>query len=97
MLPMKTMSDIVFTHGDLRPANIMDELDQDGSYKICGIIDWERSGFYPVYWEFLKATNNMSPVDADGWYLYLPECIRRPEGSDQRWLIDRSIWDKHVA
>ena len=47
MLPMDNISDNIFTHSDLRPANIMVALDQDCSYKICGIIDWERSGFYP--------------------------------------------------
>ncbi|KNG47858.1 phosphotransferase enzyme family protein [Stemphylium lycopersici] len=41
---------IVFTHGDLRPDNI---IVKDG--RITGIIDWEMSGWYPDYWEFAKA------------------------------------------
>jgi hypothetical protein len=40
----------VFSHGDLDPSNIMVK---DGS--ISGIIDWEHSGFYPVWYEYLKA------------------------------------------
>ncbi|CRL22355.1 Protein kinase-like domain [Penicillium camemberti] len=41
---------IVFTHGDLRLQNIMVN---DGS--VSGILYWEFSGWYPEYWEFLKA------------------------------------------
>lgn len=41
---------IVFTHGDLRVANIMVN---NGSVR--GIVDWEFSGWYPAYWEFSKA------------------------------------------
>ena len=40
----------MFTHGDLRFANIMVK---DGS--VSGIVDWEFSGWYPEYWEFCKA------------------------------------------
>ncbi|KAF2280389.1 phosphotransferase enzyme family protein [Westerdykella ornata] len=41
---------IVFTHGDLRPANI---IVKDG--RVAAIIDWEMAGWYPEYWEFAKA------------------------------------------
>ncbi|KAI4945583.1 hypothetical protein J4E91_007926 [Alternaria rosae] len=41
---------IVFTHGDLRPDNI---IVKDG--RVAAIIDWEMSGWYPEYWEFAKA------------------------------------------
>lgn len=41
---------IYFTHGDLRPPNIMVK---DGY--VVAIIDWELSGWYPEYWEFAKA------------------------------------------
>ncbi|KAL4961130.1 kinase-like protein [Aspergillus stella-maris] len=41
---------IVFTHGDLRLANIMVNY---GS--VTGIVDWEFSGWYPEYWEFAKS------------------------------------------
>lgn len=36
-----------FTHGDLTNVNI---IVKDGH--LAGIIDWEVSGFYPVWWEF---------------------------------------------
>ena len=37
---------IAFAHGDLGPHNI---LWKDG--RIVAIIDWERSGRFPEYWE----------------------------------------------
>jgi aminoglycoside phosphotransferase (APT) family kinase protein len=42
--------EIVFTHGDLRPQNIMIK-----NGNVVAIIDWELSGWYPEYWEFAKA------------------------------------------
>ena len=42
--------DIVFTHGDFRPANIIVK----GSL-VTAIIDWELAGWYPEHWEFVKA------------------------------------------
>jgi aminoglycoside phosphotransferase (APT) family kinase protein len=56
----------VFTHGDVRPANIMVHLDEDGAWKVAGVIDWERSGFYPEYWESVKVTNNLRLPDNEG-------------------------------
>jgi aminoglycoside phosphotransferase len=46
---LRTDHEIVFTHGDFAPRNI---LVKDG--KITGILDWEYSGWYPEYWEFIK-------------------------------------------
>lgn len=42
--------EIVLTHNDLHPRNI---IVKDG--KVVAIIDWELSGFYPEYWEYVKA------------------------------------------
>jgi tRNA A-37 threonylcarbamoyl transferase component Bud32 len=42
--------EIVLTHGDMSPRNI---LVQDG--KIVAILDWEMAGYYPEYWEYVKA------------------------------------------
>ena len=86
---------VVFSHGDLRPANIMVQPDQQGGYNVSAILDWEMSGFYPDYWESVKATNTMAPQEEDDWYLYLPTGAS-PTNYPLNWLVDRK-WDVHVA
>ena len=80
----------VFTHGDLHPGNIIVEQDEEGGWKVAGIIDWERSGFYPAYWEAVKMTNCLAPMDANDWYLYLPESDA-PQQYAIEWLVDRLL------
>ncbi|KAL3420399.1 hypothetical protein PVAG01_08898 [Phlyctema vagabunda] len=41
---------IRFAHGDFRPPNI---IIQNGH--VAGILDWELGGWYPEYWDFVKA------------------------------------------
>ncbi|KAL2179727.1 kinase-like domain-containing protein [Thermothelomyces heterothallicus CBS 202.75] len=76
---------LVMTHGDLHPRNIMvrwESGDEDGAnldrgeekrIRITALIDWEMSGWYPEYWEFVKAlsTINMREKLSD-WFEYLP-------------------------
>ncbi|RAH58862.1 hypothetical protein BO85DRAFT_511198 [Aspergillus piperis CBS 112811] len=43
---------------------------------ITGIIDWEMCGWYPEYWEYLKALNTIFPgCDCEDWWEYLPTTI----------------------
>ncbi|KAI8657860.1 APH domain-containing protein [Fusarium keratoplasticum] len=49
---------IVFTHCDLTSRNI---LVQDE--KIQGLVDWEDSGWYPEYWEYVKFFQRMADKD----------------------------------
>lgn len=42
--------DTVLTHNDFTPRNI---LVKDGN--VVALLDWELSGFYPDYWEYVKA------------------------------------------
>ncbi|BCS02677.1 uncharacterized protein AKAW2_60941A [Aspergillus luchuensis] len=43
---------------------------------ITGIIDWETCGWYPEYWEYLKALNTIFPgCDCEDWWEYLPTTI----------------------
>lgn len=42
--------EILLTHNDLHPRNI---IVRDG--KVAAILDWELAGFYPEYWEYVKA------------------------------------------
>ncbi|EEP79187.1 predicted protein [Uncinocarpus reesii 1704] len=46
-------AEVVFTHADLHPSNIL--VSEDSPSKISAIIDWRQSGWYPDYWEFCKA------------------------------------------
>jgi len=49
-----------FTHGDLTDVNIMVE---NGS--LTGIIDWERSGYFPVWWEYASTSISNSKDDRE--------------------------------
>lgn len=95
----KSAAKIVFTHGDLRRANIMVRRDGDnnnhGKWSVVAIVDWEASGFYPEYWECIKATNNLSPRDVTDWYQYLPGSAS-PDSYSTYWLIDR-LWDRNMV
>ncbi|KAK5632414.1 hypothetical protein RRF57_008128 [Xylaria bambusicola] len=60
---LPTPARCVFTHGDIRPANIMMEIDSNGRWRFSGIIDWESSAFYPEYWESVKMMNNLTHIE----------------------------------
>lgn len=47
---MPTAAPYTFTHGDLTNVNIMVE-----NGNLAGILDWESSGYFPVWWEFTCA------------------------------------------
>ncbi|QUC16612.1 uncharacterized protein UV8b_00853 [Ustilaginoidea virens] len=49
---------IVLSHCDLTPRNI---LVQDG--RITGLVDWEDSGWYPEYWEYVKFFHRTADKD----------------------------------
>ncbi|KUL89319.1 hypothetical protein ZTR_03623 [Talaromyces verruculosus] len=57
--PARRGHEIVFTHADLNPRNILVDrvVQRDGSrsWKVTGIVDWETSGYYPEYWDYTKA------------------------------------------
>ncbi|KKY23822.1 putative phosphotransferase family protein [Phaeomoniella chlamydospora] len=84
----------VFTHGDLRPDNIMVDLSSSGDYSVTGIIDWEDGGFYPYYHECTKATNTLHSDEKSDWYQYLPPCVA-PHTFPVWWLVDR-LWDRNI-
>ncbi|CZT14630.1 uncharacterized protein RCC_00602 [Ramularia collo-cygni] len=58
---MRVGNRIVFTHADLSPRNI---IVRDG--RICALLDWEYSGWYPEYWEYIKFFDR--PTGCKGWY-----------------------------
>ena len=56
---------LVFTHHDLAPRNIL----VDAKGQLC-ILDWEFSGFYPVYFEYAAMMNFHFPENW-GWFARL--------------------------
>ncbi|KAK2813997.1 hypothetical protein FQN50_000401 [Emmonsiellopsis sp. PD_5] len=52
--------EIVPTHSDFSPRNILVRGDQ-----VVAILDWEMAGFYPAYWEYVKALYH--PAWQSGW------------------------------
>ncbi|ERF74380.1 hypothetical protein EPUS_02067 [Endocarpon pusillum Z07020] len=80
---------IVMTHGDLHPKNIMVTWDgctasgpqshvpnAEIRIQITSLLDWEFSGWYPQYWEFVKALNTIGRRDPmSDWIEYLPPSI----------------------
>ncbi len=79
----------MFTHADLHPRNVMVIIDTpDGGMELSGIIDWEASGYYPEYWEHLKAVNTRTIKDTSDWWDYLPPSIL---GYDHDLVLDRVI------
>lgn len=46
---LQTNHRIVFTHADLKPHNII-----VANGRIAGLVDWEFSGWYPEWWEYVK-------------------------------------------
>ncbi|KAF8584452.1 kinase-like protein [Ramaria rubella] len=79
---------IVFSHADLHPRNVMVVDGLSGIVELSGILDWEASGFYPEYWEQLKAMNTRSIKDMSDWWDYLPPSIL---GYDHELMLDRVI------
>ncbi|GBE87271.1 Protein kinase-like domain protein [Sparassis crispa] len=51
-----------FCHGDLKPRNVV--VSEKGD--LVSVLSWGRAGFWPAYWEWLKA-NDRAWEDARGW------------------------------
>lgn len=62
---------IRFTHADIAPRNIMVE-----NGRITGIIDWEEAGWYPEYWEYIKAMYAVGGDWAIKWPLYIDKYLK---------------------
>ncbi|KAJ9316053.1 hypothetical protein DTO271D3_3629 [Paecilomyces variotii] len=55
---VKDGHNIVFTHGDLAPRNIL--VDDEGH--VTAILDWELGGWYPEHWEYIKGHAHLRPM-----------------------------------
>ncbi|KAJ5481848.1 hypothetical protein N7475_000660 [Penicillium sp. IBT 31633x] len=49
--------EIVFTHADLSPRNILVE-----GGRVTAILDWEYAGWYPEHWEYIQALRQLKPM-----------------------------------
>jgi hypothetical protein len=66
MLPRSTRS--VFTHADIAPRNII--VNSEG--EIAALLDWERAGWYPEYWELARIIGPSSDFeDFQEWMVKL--------------------------
>ncbi|KAH7323907.1 kinase-like domain-containing protein [Rhexocercosporidium sp. MPI-PUGE-AT-0058] len=92
-LPPPT-EDSVFTHGDVRLANIMVKANEDNNYVVSGIIDWEDSGFYPESFESTRVLYLFYMHTDTDWYAYIPACIS-PARHPVRWLVNR-LWEHTI-
>jgi len=90
----RPIEDCVFTHGDVRMANIIVKADDDNNYVVSGIIDWEDSGFYPEYFESTKLLFTFTMHTETDWYAYLPASIS-PARHPVRWLVNR-LWEHTI-
>ncbi|KAF7712790.1 Uncharacterized protein PECH_002803 [Penicillium ucsense] len=75
----------VFTHGDLQRKNIMvcEKKNQAGEEASLVIIDWEKSGWYPRYWEYCLAVCALRWDD--DWALWV-DSILTPFVHESAWL-----------
>lgn len=87
----------IFTHGDYQRKNIMvQRLDNHlesphlSTWQIH-ILDWEKSGWYPTYWEYAIATCALQWND--DWCLWIQEALD-PYPSEAAWLqtIRLELW-----
>lgn len=69
-----------YTHGDLTNVNIMVE---DGS--LTGIIDWEMSGYFPVWWEYVCTSVPDSEEDRE-WKALLRKYMPDHNTAREFWL-----------
>lgn len=82
----KSSGTFVLTHGDLTPRNI---LVQDGT--ITGIVDWEKSGFFPEYAEYAFAMTLCHGHEK--WWIPILKEVLRP-CSEQRVEFTRLAEDR---
>lgn len=82
---MPSATPYTFTHGDLTNINIMVE-----NGHLIGIIDWELSGYFPVWWEYVCTSVPDSEEDREWKALlrtYMPDhCSAREFWLDYYYL-----------
>jgi aminoglycoside phosphotransferase (APT) family kinase protein len=95
---LSTSDQIVMTYSDLRPENILVSYTPLNTIRITGLVDWELSGAYPEYWEYVKAIAGVNWSLSD-WYLYLPISAigDHVDAWRQECLIDQLVhWEGEI-
>lgn len=79
---------MVLTHGDLDPGNIMIK-----DKKVCGLIDWESSGFFPAYWEWMMARQLFECQPLNGWCRRLAERLESTLSPEfhRMWEVEKLL------
>lgn len=79
-----------FSHGDYQRKNIMVQRDDSSNLKVI-ILDWEKSGWYPSYWEYCLAVSALRWDD--DWCLWLEKALD-PYVPEAAWLqaIRPELW-----
>ncbi|KDQ58933.1 hypothetical protein JAAARDRAFT_46576 [Jaapia argillacea MUCL 33604] len=78
---------IYFTHADLAARNIIVDGDQ-----IVALLDWENSGWFPEYWEFVKARHY--PALDKSWD---DSIATFAHDYTKEWMVDRRMSDYIVG
>jgi Phosphotransferase enzyme family len=80
----------VLTHADLHQDNILVRQVRDASgkstWRLSGIVDWARSGYYPEYMEYATAMND-GPTHPY-WRKVMKEVLKGLECSKQRLKVE---------
>ncbi|KAF2752748.1 kinase-like protein [Pseudovirgaria hyperparasitica] len=82
---MPSTGPFTFTHGDLNSGNIMVE-----NGNLTGILDWEASGYFPVWWEYTAAGIGLGSEDKE-WKTILRKHMAPHEDARGFWLDFYSI------
>ena len=83
---LRTNHRVVFTHGDLRPSNIMV---RDG--KIVALLDFEVAGWYPEYWEYVKCFQREG-TDVHDWWRFMDTMFPETYGDELVDYVAISTW-----
>lgn len=66
------------SQGEVSAQEQLDTVTGTSQVTVTGILDWEMRGWYPEYWEDLKARNTITIGRDSGfsdWWKYLPDNI----------------------
>ena len=80
-----------FTHGDLTNVNIMVERGN-----LTGIIDWEASGYFPVWWELACAGIGLGEEDAEWKNLLRQYMAENDDNNNDKGAVQEFYRDFHA-